>query len=762
MSSKRGRKKKFRLNVNFYIRPEVIKSIAVIFFSLLSALSLISFFTTGYSLNAKVKALLTKSFGLTAFIVPIIFLLIASFFIDSIKAKFKDFRVLFGLLGLFVLGSGFLSLFCWRYEPFTRASEGRCGGLMGYKILSFLNGVVSIYGAILILTAGVVISIVLLFNISLNGLFEKVYGYIRTFLHWEEKEGSSPELEKAQEEDQEEDPMVNGTISQLAARVLNTASDEGDNVSAGDIFVGETEPPKIKVLPSYSEPQGEGVEAIKPSSEENSVSSLVPSLPYTNRVWRLPPLDLLEDPPLIRPDAGNVKKRAEVIESTLKSFGIRVKVAETDAGPSVTRYALDAATGTKISKIVSLQNDLALALASPTGSVRVEAPIPGRSLVGIEVPNNNRVTVHFKELLTSDPMKSLKSKLGIVLGKDVGGGTHVYDIGRMPHLLVAGTTGSGKSVFLHSILFSILYRTTPQECKFILIDPKRVEFTHYSDIPHLLTPVITDVEKAPSVFKWAVMEMGRRYKLFEKARARNIDSYNEKSGFQALPYIMIVVDELGEIMISDPADVEKSIIRMAQLARATGIHLILSVQRPSTNVITGLIKANISCRIAFNVSSQIDSRVIIDQPGAEKLLGSGDMLFVPPDSSKPLRLQGPMVTEKEIFDLVEYLKSQGVEPDYKEEVVNAAEKLVQKNTSVSAGGEAVDVLFDKAVDVCLNAGRASASLLQRRLSIGYARAARILDELEAEHIVGPKNGSRPREILIDSRRNESDYDSFSF
>jgi len=380
----------------------------------------------------------------------------------------------------------------------------------------------------------------------------------------------------------------------------------------------------------------------------------------------------------------------------------------------------------------------------------------------IEVPNNNRVTVHFKSLLVSEPMKAMKSKLGIVLGKDVGGRTYVYEIGKMPHLLVAGATGSGKSVFLHSILFSILYRATPQECKFVLVDPKRVEFTHYSNIPHLLTPVVTDIDKAPSVFKWAVMEMSRRYKLFEKARARNIDSYNEKSGFQALPYIIIVVDELGEIMIADPAGVEKSIIRLAQLARATGIHLVLSVQRPSTNVITGLIKANIPCRIAFNVSSQVDSRVIIDQPGAEKLLGSGDMLFVPPDAAKPIRLQGPMVTEKEISDLASYLRAQGVDPEYKEDVVTAAERLVQKNTSVSAGGEAVDELFNEAIDVCLNAGRASASLLQRRLSIGYARAARILDELEAEDIIGPRNGSRPREILIDSHPNRDDSNDFSF
>jgi S-DNA-T family DNA segregation ATPase FtsK/SpoIIIE len=447
-------------------------------------------------------------------------------------------------------------------------------------------------------------------------------------------------------------------------------------------------------------------------------------------VWELPPLDLLsdiEDGPV---DRGDVNKRAKIIESTLKSFGIDVTIAEIKYGPSVTQYALEAATGVRISKISSLQYDLALALSSPTGSVRVEAPIPGKAQVGIEVPNNTRVNVSFKALLTSDAMKAMKSKLGIVLGKDVGGQVRVYDINRMPHLLVAGATNSGKSVFLHSLIFSLLYRASPQEVKFIMMDPKRIELIHYADIPHLLTPVITDVDKAPGAFKWAVSEMERRYKLFESAKARNIDAYNEKSGFQALPYVIIVVDELGEIMLVDPAAVEKSIIRIAQLARATGIHLILSVQRPSTNIITGLIKANIPCRIAFNVSSQIDSRVILDQPGAEKLLGRGDMLFVPPDAPKPTRLQGSYVTDKEINSLTNFLKSQGVAPEYRPEIFEMSDKIERSEMSVAAGGEKVDELFNEAVDVITSSGKASASLLQRRLSIGYARAARILDEME--------------------------------
>ena len=291
----------------------------------------------------------------------------------------------------------------------------------------------------------------------------------------------------------------------------------------------------------------------------------------------------------------------------------------------------------------------------------------------------------------------------------------------------------------------MLFRCRPQVCKFIFIDPKRVELVHYAGIPHLLSPVVTDIEKASSVFRWAVQEMERRYKLLETAKVRNIDGYNEKSGFQALPYIVIVVDELAEIMVADPAQVEKSIIRLAQLARATGIHLILTVQRPSTNIITGLIKANIPSRVAFNVTSQVDSRVIIDQPGAEKLLGKGDMLFMPPDASKPIRVQGAFVTEKEISRLVNYLKSLGSGPEYNEEVFQVKDTAKK---SVSAGGESKDALFDEAIEVVTTAGKASASLLQRRLSIGYARAARILDELEAEGAVGPSKGSKPRDVLL--------------
>jgi S-DNA-T family DNA segregation ATPase FtsK/SpoIIIE len=600
------------------------------------------------------------------------------------------------------------------------------GGTFGEGFWKFLSKSVSSVGAYLILFAGLTVSVVLLSQVSI----EQGLGFVSDSFNWLKGIKRDPKKGKA------EIAVTSGIPPSLPE----------EEEKSQEFEIAENVQTSIEIIPSMSEPQHQILNQEKPG--ENNLMSLVPNLPYSDRVWELPPLDLLsdiEDGPV---DRGDVNERAKIIKGTLKSFGIDVTVANIQYGPSVTQYALETAMGTKISKISSLQYDLAMALASPNGSVRIEAPIPGKAQIGIEVPNNTRVNVGFKSLLVSDAMKAVKSKLGIVLGKDVGGQVRVYDLGKMPHLLVAGTTGSGKSVFLHSLIFSLLYRASPQEVKFIMMDPKRTELIHYADIPHLLTPIITDVDKAPSAFKWAVSEMERRYKLFESAKARNIESYNEKSGFQALPYVVIVVDELAEIMIIDPAAVEKSIIRIAQLARATGIHLVLSVQRPSTNIITGLIKANIPCRIAFNVASQIDSRVILDQPGAEKLLGKGDMLFVPPDAPKPTRLQGAYVTDKEINSLANFLKSQGVAPEYKSEIFEISDRMERSEKSVAAGGNQVDDYFDEAVEIITSSGKASASLLQRRLSIGYARAARILDEMEEKGIISHAgNSNKARDVL---------------
>jgi len=465
--------------------------------------------------------------------------------------------------------------------------------------------------------------------------------------------------------------------------------------------------------------------------------------------WTLPPLSLLSDEKRGKAQRGDLKANASIIERTLKSFGIEAKVVEVNCGPAVTQYALEIALGTKLSKISALQSDLALALAAPQGQIRIEAPIPGRSLVGIEIPNRSLEFVSLKQILGSQVMKQSSSKLAVALGINVSGEPQMADIAKMPHILIAGSTGSGKSVCLNSFIASILFRASPDEVKFIMVDPKRVELTNYNDIPHLLTPVIVDPEKVVAALKWAMAEMEKRYKLYAEVGVRNIASYNELSGFQAMPYIIILIDELADIMFFAPSEVEDTITRLAQMARAVGIHLVLATQRPSVDVITGLIKANITTRIAFNVTSMVDSRVILDTPGAEKLLGRGDMLYIPSDQPKPHRIQGCFVDDSEINALISHLKTVGKEPEYTQEVTTA----YQPKTRVALSGQPLpdlDDLFEDAVRLCVESDKASASLLQRRMSIGYARAARILDQLEQAGVVSAQDGSKPREVLISS------------
>jgi S-DNA-T family DNA segregation ATPase FtsK/SpoIIIE len=506
--------------------------------------------------------------------------------------------------------------------------------------------------------------------------------------------------------------------------------------------------PLFEVIPSLAEPQqlpliSNGKPSVSIYGETPHITKLPP-----DKIWQNPPLDLLLDPPSEVKDVSDAEKKSKIIKDTLKSFDIDVTVEDPRVGPAFTQFQVRPSSFTKISKIASLHDNLALALASSTGSVRIEAPIPGKSLIGIEVPNSNRSAVYFKSLLNSDAMKGLKSKLGIILGKDVGGKSYVYDIARMPHLLIAGTTGSGKSIFIHNLMLSILFRANPQEVKFILIDPKRVELARYKGIPHLITPVIAEMEQAPSALRWVSEQMDKRYKLFEQAKVSNLEAYNERSGIQVMPYIMVVVDELGDIMLKDPASVEKSIVRIARLGRAAGMHLVLAVQRPEVRVVTGMIKANIACRIAFNVASQIDSRVIINQTGAEKLLGQGDMLFIPPDTAKPTRLQGAYVRYEEVDAVVNFLKGQGIAPEYDESVLATVSDRVNGGGK-SDWGDDVDDKFDEAVEIVQSMGKASASLLQRKLKIGYAKAARIIDQMEEKGLIGPPAyGSKARDIML--------------
>ncbi len=488
------------------------------------------------------------------------------------------------------------------------------------------------------------------------------------------------------------------------------------------------------------------------SNKSSSLPTPPQQLAGTETIWHYPPLSLLSENISGKADRGDVKENASIIERTLEAFGITAKIVEINYGPAVTQYALEVAIGTKLSKINALSNDLALALAAPTGQIRIEAPIPGRSLVGIELPNRSPEFVSLRKMLESDVMKNHKSKLAVALGLDVSGSPVIGDVSRMPHVLIAGSTGSGKSVCINAFISSILFRASPQEVKFIMVDPKRVELTGYNGIPHLLSPVIVEPDKVLSALKWALSEMDRRYKLFAEVGTRNLDGYNELSGFQALPYIVIFIDELADIMMYAQVEAEDAITRLAQMARATGIHLVLATQRPSVDVITGLIKANVPTRISFAVSSMIDSRVIIDQPGSEKLLGRGDMLFIPPDQAKPTRIQGAFVSDKEIRQLIEFLKKQGVQPQYTEEVTTmpVGRGKSKGSTFISPNGEDRDQLFEDSVRLITQFNNASASFLQRKLSVGYARAARILDELQSAGIVGPADGSKPRDILIRS------------
>ena len=744
----RGRKKKFKLNLN--VDPDTIRSVISIFFISLALVSLISFFSPEHTINGKIQHYLNLYFGKTSFLVPVIFGYFGLLFFDRLDKKYKELRVFFGLASLLLSLSSVFHVFISKERALDVASNGGGGGMVGYRISSFLSSGIGKFGAVILIFLFVIGSIVLMFNISFNSLAEFI-----------DNSGLFPKIaDKLKNMFSKEDSALN----EMTVEVETAQSLPQENESDAIILDSDESEvaPVFEIIPSQAEPDIDikinSVDTLVPSSMK--ISQGIPS----DKIWEYPPDTLLAEPPVRSIDTSDIDKKIKIIKDTLKSFGIDVglDMENVKVGSTVTQYALKPRSAINVSKISTLQGNLALALASPTGTVRVEAPIPGKSLVGIEVPNTKRTMVYFKSLISSQQMKSTDSKLSIALGEDVGGRVITYDIGKMPHLLIAGTTGSGKSIFIHNVLSSILFRATPQEVKFILIDPKRVELILYEGIPHLLTPVVTDMEKSPSVFRWAVEEMERRYKLFEKARVKNIDTYNAKSGIQVMPYLVIVVDELGEIMIQDPAGVEKSIIRLAQMGRATGIHLILAVQRPSTEVITGLIKANIPCRVAFQVLNQIDSRVIIDQTGAEKLLGKGDMLFVPPDTMKPVRLQGAFISEKETADLVDFLKGQGLEPDYEEEVLNTPVTSTKGGKVKSSWGDDVDDdLFDEAVAIVVSAKKASSSLLQRKLSIGFARASRLIDMMEDRGIVGGEaGGSRGREVLIDDIPDDSDLSKF--
>lgn len=676
--------KKFRLK----IKPQTIFSIISLFFFGLAFFIILSFSKQGILL-IQLNEFLSLVFGWGVIFLPF-FLLVSGLMLTKLKTPINRPNVLAG--GILLI----LSLIC-----LTQSGE------LGKEIWFYISSLITSIGSLVIFVLGTFIGFIVLFDTSIDQVVSFIVAFIKTIKNYIIR----PQSQKPRFS-QEKMPL------KIAEKVPS----------------GSREEPKVTSITS-----------LNPMEQLSTAATNLAG--SQSRVWNYPPLSILSEGFGGKADRGDVKGNAAIVEKTLDSFGITARVVEVNCGPAVTQYALEVALGTKLSKITALSNDLASALAAPTGQIRIEAPIPGRSLVGVELPNRSLEFVTLRQMLVSESYKNSKSKLTVPLGLDVSGKPLVADLAKMPHVLIAGQTGSGKSVMLNSWIASLMFKTTPNEVRLILIDPKRVELTQYNGLPHLLAPVIVEPEKVVSAFKWALAEMDRRYKLFASVGARNIDGYNEMSGFQALPYIVVVVDELAQIILTAPAEVEDAICRIAQMARATGIHLVISTQRPSVDVLTGLIKANIPCRMSFAVSSMVDSRVIIDSPGAEKLLGRGDMLYIPPDQAKPTRIQGAYVSEAEIQGLIEFLKKMGITPEYTEEVLAQPVSLGGVGGASFGGNGEKDNLFEEAMKIVCQYDRASASLLQRRLSIGYARAARILDQLEAAGVVGPAEGSKPREVL---------------
>ncbi len=560
------------------------------------------------------------------------------------------------------------------------------------------------------------------------------------------------DIENVIEED-EEDKAVD--VGEAADTIEFEAGFDEPEIDEG--HGAENEPVLENPLSAEADEQKTDEETAKATDEpssENEAEEIAPEVEPVKKEYVFPPIELLGKEPSY--SGGETKSdmmlNAKKLEETLSSFGVQAKVIQINKGPTVTRYELTPSQGVKVSKIVNLADDIALNLAA-TG-IRIEAPIPGKAAVGIEVPNKEAQSVYMRTVIESDEFKNAKSKVTFALGEDIAGNVVVTDIAKMPHMLIAGATGSGKSVCINTIITSILYKAKPDEVKLLLVDPKVVELSVYNGIPHLLIPVVTDPKKAAGALNWAVREMLKRYNTFAECKVRDLKGYNamkaEKGETDFMPQIVIIIDELADLMMAAPNEVEDSICRLAQLARAAGMHLVIATQRPSVDVITGVIKANIPSRIAFAVSSGIDSRTILDTVGAEKLIGKGDMLFYPTGMNKPLRVQGAFVTDKEVESIVDFIKDGG-ETVYDNEVI---ENITSSAGNGGDGEEEKDEFFDKAVDLVVSKEKASVSMLQRQFRIGYNRAARIVEDMERKGIVGPEEGSKPRRVLISRQQLE--------
>lgn len=679
----RGSKNKGTLASTDYLRPgfesKVVREIFGIFLFVVAIILFLGDFGWAGTLASTITFQLATYIGWTVYILPIILIGFSIGLFFPEKMRVSLYTYI-GLFGMTAAISGMFQIFIDPTMSYEVATAGNGGGVVGYYVQTVALKFFNAPVSFFILLAATIIFFVVSTGASLRDIWESI------------RPGEKDEEGKKKGAVKVNEPVGAPKLTLEQLKKAPATKEEYAPMTMGD-----------------------------------------------SSGWKFPPLDLL-DITTSRPDAGNIQSNATIIQKTLANFGVNATMGDVNVGPTVTQYTLKPDDGVKLAKITNLDRDLSLALAAHP--IRIEAPIPGKSLVGVEIPNKSGAIVRLRSILETETWKSRRSNLSVTLGLDVAGHPQIADITKMPHLLVAGATGSGKSVCINTLILSLLYQNTPQQLKMIMVDPKRVELSLYNGIPHLLTPVIVEPDKTISALKWAVGEMDHRYHVLQGAGKRNIEEYNSSKGIEGMPYIVIVIDELAQLMAVSANEVEGSIVRLAQLARAVGIHLILATQRPSVDVITGLIKANVTTRIAFSVASQIDSRTILDQSGAEKLLGLGDMLFVSAESPKPKRIQGSLVSEKEVRAVADFLKNQG-EPEYNEEILKQATKLGGDDL-----GAPDDDLFLDAADCVIRAGKASASLLQRRLRIGYARAARLLDLLEERGIIGPADGARPRDVLV--------------
>lgn len=693
------------------LKDETVSWIFAVTFFVLFIIFILAPLELAGQVGNKVYGWLKILFGLGYFLLPLLSALLSISFAKSIKHSFGATRAVGA--GIFFLSS--LALLDLAFNKIFNIPDK--GGLVGKFLHGPLVKLFDVPATAVILSALIIISLLVIFDaaISLSSLFN---------------------IFKRKKDDEEEGET---------------------EMSEKEVKITGNEP----VKDSYQAPSAAPAPMMKKAAQSEEGGELgIRKNSISFKPFTPPPLSLLERDKG-KPEVGDIKANSNIIKRTLQNFGIIVEMDEISIGPSVTRYALKPAEGVKLSRILGLQNNLELALAAHP--VRIEAPIPGKSLVGIEIPNSVKTMVGLGSLLSQDGYTDSDKSLTVALGKSITGASIFTNIAKMPHLLIAGATGSGKSVTIHVIINSLLFRNSPENLKFIMIDPKRVELTQYNKIPHLLTPVITDAKKVIMSLKWAAKEMERRYDILESSKVRDIESYHKNILAPALekykknkegeapdlmPYIVIVIDELADIMQAYPRELEAAIIRLAQMSRAVGIHLILSTQRPSVNVITGLIKANVPARIALQVASQFDSRTILDAAGAEKLLGAGDMLYISGEMSKPIRLQSPYISENEVKKVVEHLiknSEDEVPTSIDMEAENPKNNIFE---SMLGDGGSEDDLYEEARETVIRAGKASTSFLQRKLRIGYARAARLMDILEENGVIGQGEGAKPRDVLV--------------